>query len=204
MKMDAERSITTKSSGSAPETIFPEKIFLTGFSGSGKTSVAPLLAAYLGYRLCDIDSELELRQGASCTEMIQERGLPHFRTLERTLLLEISQDHSDRCVVALGGGAVTIPDIIPLLRENGLVLWLQIALPDILERLGSRDDRPLLQKKTEEDIAYFLDHRDSFYRAAAHLIVDVSGLDLQTTFQKILQSIIGYREGTLPPNLTDL
>lgn len=178
--------------GGGEHAFYRRKIFLTGFSGSGKTSIGPLLARHLEYDFRDTDSEIEKRCRTTCTEIIEQRGLPCFRSLEKDLLLELLADRSLSCVVALGGGAVTIPGLIPLLRENGWVVWLRLGLSEILTRLAAYQDRPLLRKKTEAEIARFLAEREVFYRRAAHLTVEVGGLDVETARQKVMESLAGY------------
>jgi shikimate kinase len=169
------------------------RIFLAGFSGSGKTSIAPLLATHFGYALYDTDLEIERCRGVACTEIIEREGLSAFRILEKNLLLEIVTRRPAGCVIALGGGAVTIPEVIPLLRRNGLVVWLRIGVEEILARLGSCHDRPLLRSKSREEIDRFLLEREKFYRQSAHLTVEVSGDSLTSVMPKIIESIAGYR-----------
>ena len=167
------------------------KIFLTGFSGSGKSTLAPLLASRFGYHSRDIDTELEHYEGASCNEVIQRCGLAYFRIREKGLIYDIIEKE-ERCVVALGGGAVTIDGIIPHLRKNVLVVWIQVKLEEIINRLRSKNDRPLLQGKTEEELSLFLCQRESYYRQVAHLAVDVSGLSVEKTVDKLHDSIVTF------------
>ncbi len=152
-----------------------KRIFLTGFSGSGKSTLAPLLAARLGYACLDTDAELEKKEGLPCAEIIRSKGLACFRSLEESLILALL-DEDRCCVVALGGGAVTMEGMIPRLRQGGLVVWVQVKLEEILDRLRSQNDRPLLQNKSVEEVQLFFRQREACYRQAAHLALDLSGL----------------------------
>ncbi len=160
------------------------KIVLTGFSGSGKSTIAPLVASRLGYRCRDLDSELEQSEGESCSELIQKYGLAYFRLRERDLIYKMIGD-AEQYVIALGGGAVTIDGIIPFLRENALVVWIQVKLEDVVNRLRSKSDRPLLQGKTRKELSLFLSQRESYYRQAAHLAVDSSSLTVKQIVDRI-------------------
>jgi shikimate kinase len=85
----------------------PTRIVLTGFMGSGKSTVGRMLAAELGYQFLDLDKLIEQRAGQTVPEIFSAHGEPHFRTLEHEALADtLTQEQT---VTALGGGAVETP-----------------------------------------------------------------------------------------------
>ena len=103
---------------------------LIGTRGTGKSTVAPLLAERLGWDWIDADVELERRAGRSIREIFASDGEPVFRALERQNLLELLQ--RDRLVLAAGGGAILNADTRRDFRAAGPVVWLQ-ATPRAVE-----------------------------------------------------------------------
>src|SRR5512144_1080339 len=98
-------------------------ITLIGTRGTGKSTIAPLLAARLGWEWIDADIELERRAGKSIREIFATEGEPAFRTLERQTLVDLLK--RDRLVIAAGGGAILNPDTRRDVQSAGPVVWLQ-------------------------------------------------------------------------------
>ena len=90
------------------------RIYITGFMGSGKSTVGPLLAARLGYEFVDLDARIEEVEGKAVPEIFSERGEAVFRSLERRELLLLRS--LDGIVVATGGGALTDPGSWEIIR----------------------------------------------------------------------------------------
>ena len=123
-------------------------IYLIGMMGSGKTSTGRPLAKRLGYGFVDADAVIE--QVANCTipEIFERDGKEGFRLIESQVLNAISQRHS--LVVATGGGVVTKPENWGQLH-SGIVVWLDVDRPQLIERLRSdATQRPLLQQPDPE------------------------------------------------------
>jgi shikimate kinase len=144
-------------------------IYLIGMSGSGKSTVSPLLAESLGYRFVDTDTAIEKLVGQSVAEIFQTSGEPEFRQLETKVLAEISA-HT-RVVVATGGG-------MAMKRENwshlhqGLVVWLDVSVDVLVERLTDGNTSPILN--ASEDLQPQLqqilaDRRDRYAEADIHI-----------------------------------
>lgn len=79
-------------------------ITLTGYRGTGKSSVAPLLADRLGWSWIDADAEIERRAGQSIRDIFAAGGEPEFRRQERAVMVDLLS--RDRLVIASGGGAI--------------------------------------------------------------------------------------------------
>jgi thiamine-phosphate diphosphorylase len=145
-------------------------VFLTGFMGSGKTTVGRLLAALLGRRFVDLDAAVEASAGRSVAEIFAIAGEDAFRAAEGSILERIPPGGD--AVVALGGGTLLRSDAARRVAELGRLVWLDCPLPEALRRCGSGRERPLLAAPPDSLLA----PRLSGYRAA-DLRIDAATLD---------------------------
>jgi shikimate kinase / 3-dehydroquinate synthase len=121
------------------------RIFLTGFSGTGKTAIAPLVAEALGWQSLDTDALVEEDAGRSVGEVFEKDGEDRFRELEATALRSAAQ--SENIVIATGGGALLAEANRRLMAGRGVLVCLQAQSREILSRLkdaGPVSERPLL------------------------------------------------------------
>ncbi|MFQ3647522.1 MAG: shikimate kinase [Anaerolineae bacterium] len=116
-------------------------IVLTGFMGTGKSTVALLLADRLDRLVVDMDTLIEQRTGWPIARIFAERGEPFFRTLEHALCLELSL--RDELVIATGGGALLNPMSREALVGSAFVVCLQARPETLTERLADSPERPL-------------------------------------------------------------
>ncbi|RXK81613.1 shikimate kinase [Chlorobaculum sp. 24CR] len=130
-------------------------IFLTGFSGSGKSTIGPLVANSLGFEFIDLDREIELAAGKSINRIFAEDGEAAFRALELRTLEKIGKQKE--LVVSLGGGVLENDRCFEQIRSHGTLIYLKSS-PEILTlRLQHKTDRPLMkgpdgQKLSREEI----------------------------------------------------
>lgn len=117
-------------------------VFLTGFMGSGKTTVGKKLAHKLGWRFVDSDQLIESRTKMSVAEIFQKHGEIYFRELEHKTLREFRNER--RCVVSLGGGIVENPHNRKIL-EKGFWIFLHVPFAVLARRLANNTTRPLAQ-----------------------------------------------------------
>src|SRR5580704_7456609 len=99
-----------------PREIRLRRIVLTGFMGSGKTTVGPLVAERLGWRFVDVDDVIAAEAGCSIPEIFRDEGETEFRRLERETIVRLAS--GDALVLALGGGAIEDAATRGLLLEN--------------------------------------------------------------------------------------
>ncbi len=174
----------------APPQRAPQRIALTGFMGSGKTTVGRLLAARLGWQFVDLDSAVEQRAGKTVPQIFSEEGEETFRQAEAAALKELLQ--LPETVIALGGGAPTWPAVRDLLAGDGalILLHLHAPFPVLYERCvaQARDPRstprPLLSESEAAERRY--KHRLSIYAAISHRTIDVAEMDAQQVVAEIL------------------
>lgn len=149
-------------------------ITLTGFMGSGKTTVGRVLADALGCPFLDLDDLIVKKAGKTIPEIFAQDGEPAFRELEARLLRQTVEKYAESTVVlALGGGAVTTPASATLLHEKTVCIYLRATLETLLQRLsGETADRPL----ADDAMAGRLAAREPLYEETAHVIIDTDGL----------------------------
>jgi shikimate kinase len=145
----------------------PHKIYLVGFMGAGKTTVGRALARRLGWRFEDIDAEVERREGRAIADIFRVQGEGHFRALER-MALQACLGHADT-VVATGGGTFADPVNRAAMLADGLVVWLDLPLARVFERVPSDGRRPLASSRSELESLYHA--RRAAYQLA-HLRLD--------------------------------
>lgn len=162
-----------------PRTL--QRIVLTGFMGSGKTTVGRLLADRLNWPFLDIDRVIVTETQSSIPELFRVHGEPWFRQLERAtiarcLVGQYPPDGPHRpLVIALGGGAIEDQGTRELLLGDSAtrLIHLEASLPTVLRRCqGTEAERPVLADR--ESLAARYHHRLPLYRQAHHsLLVDL-------------------------------
>lgn len=160
------------------------RITLIGYRGTGKTTVASLLAALLGCGVDDADEALESRVGCSITALVRSRGEPAFRDEESIVLAELLE----RCggVLSTGGGVVLRPENRVLLRRSGRpVVWLTAPAEVVFRRImadpTTPQRRPALGQSVARadvdplaEVTAALSEREPLYRECADFTVDTS------------------------------
>ena len=140
-------------------------IVLTGFMGTGKTSVGRLLAERLNRTFVDVDQVIEERTGLSIPDIFRDLGEPYFRALEREVIKEVSG--KEGLVIATGGGAIIDPVNLENLKRSGVVVCLTASPEAIYDRVKGDKGRPLLGEGNRmEVIKRLLKEREEFYRKA--------------------------------------
>ena len=178
-----------------------DRIYITGFMGSGKSTVGPLLAASLGHQFIDLDAAIEANEGKTVPEIFREKGELDFRSLERRELRHLST--RSRIVVATGGGALTDPGSLAIVRGSGVLVYLEVPVDILFARLrgwrgrpmiAAEDGTPLTDDLLRERIRSLLFSREPFYRLA-DIIVDAGSLSPGDTAGAILASLAALRRG---------
>jgi len=183
------RSSTTVSS------IDPGKphLILVGLPGAGKSTVGALLSERLQRTFLDFDAELERREGMPVSQIFGERGEAGFRLLEKGLTEELTQ--FGNMILSPGGGWVSDPAVVALLRPPAIMVYLRLRPEAALQRLGgSSAGRPLLNRPDPlAELKKLFELRRSAYQSADIEI----GAELLTA-QQVTDQIV-TKLGTLPP-----
>ena len=146
-------------------------LILTGFMGTGKTSLGKLLADKLGRTFIDIDQKIEEDAGMTIPKIFELHGEKYFRELEKKAVAEVVTRKN--LVIATGGGTVKDEENLRLLRESGVIVCLTTAPEEILKRTERRGERPLLDKPDDErllEIKKLLAEREKYYSQADYTI----------------------------------
>lgn len=160
------------------------KIFLIGFMGCGKSTLAKKLATKLSYDLIDLDQELEQVAGCTIAAYFAAHGEDAFRNLEAQTLK--TMDYPENCVVATGGGTPCFGDNINWMNENGATVYIQMNPFSLAKRLESGiAKRPLLHSLSEAELVQFittkLEERNPYYLQAEYVM---NGINLTADLVK--------------------
>ena len=137
--------------------------------GTGKTSVAKILAADLDKQFIEMDELIEQRAAKSINDIFSQDGEAHFRSLESSLLNELAQ--KEDLVVSCGGGLICNEDNLKTLKDTGLVFNLESSAQAIYERTKKYTHRPLLNVEDPlGKINELLLKRKPFYGQAHHSV----------------------------------
>jgi shikimate kinase/3-dehydroquinate synthase len=172
------------------------RVALVGLPGSGKSTVAPLVARSLGWGVVDLDDEIASSSGRSPAAIIAADGEPRFRDLELNALEEALR-RPGPLVIACGGGLITQPSARRLLTELCTVVWLDAPDSVLIERVGDGAERPMLGGSAAEGISRLRSSRQRAHQAA-HLRVSA-----EPPPEAVANQLVSALEGTVRVNLAE-
>jgi shikimate kinase len=179
-------------------------VCLTGFMGSGKSTVGRMLAAQLAWRFADLDAEIERESGLSISQIFAQKGETVFRDIEHECLARLlgsAAARNTRLILALGGGTSAQPRNAALIREFGavrgvagsVVIWLDCATEELLQRCVLMGDRPLF--RDEASFRKLYEERLPYYRQADYR-VESGGEPMRVIEQILALGIFGRSRQT--------
>jgi shikimate kinase len=175
-------------------------VFLTGFMGSGKSTIGPILANTLGYKYVDVDTYIEQKEQKKVVDIFAAEGELAFRSMERTALQELSRQQ--HCVISLGGGSISNEENVRLVMHSGILVYLKLSPTEIMLRVQHRNDRPMLKDERgnilaphemELRIMELLARREPFYMRA-DIILPTDHMRVGVTVDEIMKHIRGRIE----------
>ncbi len=169
----------------------PQRIFLVGPMGAGKSTIGRELAARLGLGLIDTDHEIERRTGANIPWIFDLEGEAGFRRREAAVIDELTAQ--DGVVLATGGGAVTTPQNRDVLGARGVVVYLYTPVSVQFQRTRHDTNRPLIQDPDPQArLEALMAERDPLYRAIADIVVDTSEGRPRQLAARIIEAAQGH------------
>jgi len=173
-------------------------IFLTGFMGSGKSTIGAILANTIGYQFVDLDLFIEQSTDMKISEIFREKGEAHFRALEQKIIQELVQ--GSRVVISLGGGTTTHRPTLDLIKSSGILVYLKADTEHLLRRLRSKTGRPLLKDEQgnlldvehlQQRIEEMVEKRKEYYEQA-QLIVHTDDKKIGFTVDELAKKLRHY------------
>ena len=143
---------------------------LIGMPGSGKTEIGNRVAGQLGLSFSDLDKDIMLKTGRSPSEIIIDEGESAFRKIETRMLSDYENYEG---LLSTGGGIVTVPENLQLLRKIGKIVWIRRDIEDIANSVSYSKDRPLLRDRSSVDSLW--ESRKDLYSSWADMVFDNSG-----------------------------
>jgi len=147
-------------------------VYIIGYMGVGKTTLAKLLSEQLQLPFLDTDLEIEQQENKSVSEIFKKEGELQFRMLETELLKE----YNNKGIVACGGGLAIHNNNMELINSKGISIYLKASANCLYNRLkDDKKNRPLIANITHEELKLSikenLKHRSPFYELAQHTIL---------------------------------
>jgi shikimate kinase len=159
-----------------------DKVYLVGFMGAGKSTVARALARRLDWKVEDIDERIEQRERRDIPTIFRQEGEPYFRGIERQEVIALLAERGT--VIATGGGTILDPVTRELMLRDGVVIWLDASFATILDRVPLDGRRPLAADRIEMESLY--NQRLMAY-SQSHLRLDASKNSVEELVDQIVE-----------------
>jgi shikimate kinase len=177
----------------SPSAASPSIVVLTGFMGSGKTTVGRALAELLRWEFVDLDEHIERQEGMTVREIFAARGEEEFRRIEHSVLRSLLAGVSSRMVLALGGGAIVRANNTELIRaKQPLIVFLETPVEEMVQRCGVGDvagpenARPLASDRAAFQALY--EQRLPHYRTA-HLTITTQDKSIEEVAKELAEKL---------------
>jgi shikimate kinase len=168
-----------------------KNIFLIGFMGSGKSTVAKALQAVLGTEVIEMDLLIAKQQKMAITEIFEKFGEGYFRDLETKLLTEMQE--KEGVIVSCGGGVVIRQENVECMKKSGMIVLLTATPETVYQRVKDSRERPVLNGNMNvEYIAGLQEKRRAMYEAAADVAIATDG----KTVEEICKEIVAFANGS--------
>ncbi|MDR2899722.1 MAG: shikimate kinase [Clostridiales bacterium] len=165
-----------------------KNVVLIGFMGSGKTSVARCLAKKLRLNLYEMDMIIENEARLTINAIFEKYGEDYFRNRESDVLRRVLDNGNEAGIISCGGGVVMREENIRIMKEYGIVFFLEASEETIYMRLKNSTDRPLLNNNmTTESIEKRLNARLPLYKNAADFMVNTDSLTVNQVADEIIR-----------------
>ena len=165
-----------------------QNIFLIGFMGAGKSSIAKELSKKLQMNIVEMDQRIVQEQGMSINEIFEKYGEDHFRDIESQLILDLG--NTEPVIVSCGVGVVIRQENSQYMKKSGKVVFLTAKPETIFERVRYSKERPILNGNMNvEFIADLMAKRLPLYEAAADVMIHTDGKTVAQIAEEIIEAV---------------
>jgi shikimate kinase len=161
-----------------------DKVYLVGFMAAGKTTLARALGKRLDWRVEDVDERVEAREGRTIASIFAREGEAYFRAVERAVLVDLLPLR--HLVVATGGGTFVASENRAAINRDGMSVWLDVPLAEVIERLPADGRRPLAADRDQFERLYAA--RRLAYQQA-HLRLDASAARVGDLVEQVVAAL---------------
>jgi shikimate kinase len=161
-----------------------DKVYLVGFMAAGKTTLARALGKRLDWRVEDVDERVEAREGRTIASIFARDGEAYFRAVERAVLVDLLPLR--HLVVATGGGTFVASENRAAINRDGMSVWLDVPLAQVIERLPPDGRRPLAADRDQFERMYAA--RRLAYQQA-HLRLDASAARVGDLVEQVVAAL---------------
>lgn len=173
-----------------------DNIILTGYMGSGKTTLGHWISKRTGKVFIDTDKEIEKEYGKTISEIFESEGEEGFRNIETNFLKKMLSAGISNCVISVGGGTPLRRENRSILKKIGTVVYLRAGADELYGRLRYDARRPLLFGKEGEERREFikksLSDREASYLEGAHIVIRTDGVYFPKIYQVIHRKIKNF------------
>lgn len=160
-------------------------IFLIGFMGVGKSTIANTLKDKLGMECAEMDQMIVESQGMPISEIFEKYGESYFRDVESKTLIDLQEKQN--MIVSCGGGVIVRSQNADYMKKSGPVVWLTAAPETVYERVKDSTERPILNGNMNVDyIRGLMEKREALYAAAADIVVETDGKAAEAICEEII------------------
>lgn len=164
-----------------------KKVYLVGFMGSGKSAIGKRLSTFLNMPFYDMDAEIADMTGMTIPQIFETYGEEKFREMETDFLLRFQDEY---CIIATGGGVAMREQNRRIMRETGLVFYLNSTFRDIWRRVSTDMNRPIVQRSSRQELDSLFQKRKPLYLQSAHFKVETTNRTLNEITQYIAFQIL--------------
>ncbi len=160
-------------------------LILIGMPGAGKSTLGVLLAKEVGKDFVDTDVAIQVREGKTLQEIVDQDGYLALRRIEEAVLLE---SYFPNHVVATGGSVVYCEKGMAHIKKFGPVVFLDVSVEELKSRIHNYESRGIA-RRPEQSFAELFQERQKLYRHYGDIIVDCNGKRMEQIIEKILEAL---------------